>query len=223
MSEQKDPNRAYQVLIDKDLVLIYVPQPTGRHLLEEAKKTPVEQFAIYLKQPGEQPKRIQLNETVDLSAPGVERFVTLPLDQTEGEASGISPRRHFSLPEEDMDWLVARGTSFELVAEPGAQRVLIHGFAVPPGYTHSAVTACVRIDPGYPETQIDMVWFYPALAKSQPGQPIAAISDEQFDGKNWQRWSRHRTGVNPWRPGIDNLMTHYALVEDWLHRELKKG
>ena len=213
------PPRTYQVLIDKEHFVFTNSTPTGRELLQEARKLPVESFAIYIKQPGAQPKRIQLDEQVDLSEPGVERFVTLPLDQTEGLEHG---RRQFSLPAEDMDWLEGRDSPFELVADGGAMRVVLYDFPLPAGYTANTVTAQVRIEPGYPDVQIDMVWFTPALALSS-GRGIGAISQEQFDGKQWQRWSRHRTSVNPWRPGIDSLATHFALVEDWISRETRKG
>lgn len=212
------PPRTYQVLIDKEHFVFTNPTPTGRELLQEAKKVPVESFAIYIKQPGGQPKRVQLDEKVDLTEPGVERFVTLPLDQTEGLGQG---RRQFCLPEEDMEWLEARGGPFELVLEGGVMRVVLYDFALPAGYTMNSVAAHVRVEPGYPDVQIDMAWFSPALVLVS-GRGIAAISQEQFDGKQWQRWSRHRTSVNPWRPGIDNLATHFALVEDWISRETRK-
>ena len=51
-----------------------------------------EDFAIYRKIKGGQPERIALDEKVDLSRPGVERFLTLPLDQTEG----LGARREFA-------------------------------------------------------------------------------------------------------------------------------
>ena len=92
-------DRTYQVQIDKDLYRTYDPNPTGSDLLKLANKLSTE-HALYSKLPGEQPKRIQPEEHVDLTQPGVERFVTLPLDQTEGLGAG---RRDFSLPEEDMD------------------------------------------------------------------------------------------------------------------------
>lgn len=76
--------RFYKVLIEKTQYDVHEPTPTGRELLTIAGKQPPDQFAIYLKLPGQQPKRIGLDETVDLREPGVERFVTLPLDQTEG-------------------------------------------------------------------------------------------------------------------------------------------
>ncbi len=74
----------FRVQIDKSLFDISNPTPTGRDLLIKAGKAPPEQFALYLRVRGSQPRRIQLTEVVDLRAPGVERFVTLPLDQTEG-------------------------------------------------------------------------------------------------------------------------------------------
>lgn len=76
--------KAYKILIDKIFYEITNPTPTGRELLIVAGKQPPDQFAIYLKLPGQQPRRIGLDEKVDLREPGVERFVTLPLDQTEG-------------------------------------------------------------------------------------------------------------------------------------------
>ena len=75
---------SYKIVIDKGHHETTNPTPTGRELLELAGRAPVEQFGIYLKQKGMQPQRIGLDEKADLRAPGTERFVTLPLDQTEG-------------------------------------------------------------------------------------------------------------------------------------------
>jgi hypothetical protein len=131
-------------------------------------------------------------------------------------------RRQFTLPSEDMEWLESHQLRYELVAEGRVLRVIIHDLPVVSGYNVGAVAANVRIEPGYPDSQIDMVYFYPALARVD-GHAIAAISNDDFDGKTWQRWSRHRTPANPWRPGIDNLSTHFALIHDWIERELKKA
>ena len=131
-------------------------------------------------------------------------------------------RRQFALPAEDMEWLEGLGKPFELVSEGGALRVVIPELAVPAGYNMPTVAVNVRIEPGYPDAQIDMAYFYPALALTN-GRALGAISPDAFDGKTWQRWSRHRTPANPWRPGIDNLATHFALVQDWLERETRKA
>jgi hypothetical protein len=83
--KQKDPKpQSYKIQIDKVEYDVTNPTPTGRELLTMAGKLPPEQFAIYLKAKGNQPQRVSLDESVDLREPGVERFVTLPLDQTEG-------------------------------------------------------------------------------------------------------------------------------------------
>ena len=83
-AEHAGKPQVFKIQIDKTLVETSNPTPTGRELLALAGKNPPEQYAIYLKSKGGQPQRIDLNATADLRAPGVERFVTLPLDQTEG-------------------------------------------------------------------------------------------------------------------------------------------
>lgn len=75
---------SYKVVIDKGHHETRNPTPSGRHLLNLAGRVPIEQFGLYLKEKGQQPKRIGLDDVVDLREPGAERFVTLPLDQTEG-------------------------------------------------------------------------------------------------------------------------------------------
>ena len=217
-SDGRELRPEYKIWIDKEIIEVTVPLLTGRELLERGGKKPAEQYAIYLKVKGGQPLRIALDEKVDLSRPGVERFVTLPLDQTEG----FEGRRDFDLPAEDLDWLFRTGRRFELVAERNVLRVVVYGFPVPAGYNRTEVDVNVRIDPGYPDTQIDMVYVHPPLARTD-GRAIRALAQDQFDGREWQRWSRHRTPANPWRPGIDNLSTHFGLVEEWFARELRKG
>jgi hypothetical protein len=211
------PPVIYEVKIDKEIFKTKDPTPTGRDLLLLAGKTPPDQFAIYRKPRDGRPIRIELNERVDLREPGIERFVTLPLDQTEG----LGGRRQFSLPADDIAWLNGQGFQYELVLEGGVPRVIVYSLALPAGYTVDRADVNVRIDPGYPDTQIDMAYFYPALARKD-GRPIGATAVDRFDGKVWQRWSRHRTPANPWRPGVDNLSTHFALIDHWLARELAK-
>ena len=211
-------SQEYKVQIDKDVFDAPISQVTGRELLDLAGKKPVEGYAIYLKVKGGQPQRIELDQKIDLRKPGVERFVTLPLDQTEG----FDERRDFALPQEDLEWLDNTRSRFELISEAGVLRVVLYDFRLPAGYRQCQVDVNVRIEPGYPDTQIDMVYVHPALERAD-GRPIPATCTEAFDGKEWQRWSRHRTPANPWRPGVDNLATHFSLVEHWFLRELKHG
>lgn len=129
-------------------------------------------------------------------------------------------RRQFNLPEEDVEQLDAMGLHWEAIVDGRGQWVLVHAFPLPQGYTSEAASVAVQITPGYPTAPLDMAYFDPPLARAD-GRPIRALSTHSLDGKVWQRWSRHYTPANPWRPGIDDLRSHLRLVEDWLGRELE--
>lgn len=77
--------RRYRIRIDKRKYDVEVPSMTGRELLILAGKTPPTQYMISQKLRGGQTKRIDLDDRADFTTPGVERFMTLPLDQTEGQ------------------------------------------------------------------------------------------------------------------------------------------
>lgn len=74
----------YKIRIDKEKYIVAVVEMTGLQLLELAGKNPPNQFSIFQKMKGGQTKKIELGETVDFRTPGIERFMTLPLDQQEG-------------------------------------------------------------------------------------------------------------------------------------------
>jgi hypothetical protein len=76
--------RQYRIRIDKQYYVVAVPFMTGRELLNLAGKTPATNYEISLKLRGGESRRVGLDEKVDFTTPGVERFRTLPLDQTEG-------------------------------------------------------------------------------------------------------------------------------------------
>lgn len=78
------PAERYKIRIDKTHYEVATGAMTGRHLLELAGKIPAEQYMISEKLNGGQANKIGLNETADFTKSGVERFMTLPLDQTEG-------------------------------------------------------------------------------------------------------------------------------------------
>ena len=130
-------------------------------------------------------------------------------------------RRHFPLNDEDTQFLNDYGCPWETISD-GSQWVLLHEFMTAEGYNHQHVTAAIRLETGYPASQLDMVYFYPALQRID-GRPIGATSATQLiEGKEFQRWSRHRTAENPWTLGQDNLESHVVLIEDWLAREFEK-
>jgi hypothetical protein len=132
-------------------------------------------------------------------------------------------RRHFALPTSDGAYLESTGAPWETIEEQAKRWLLIHGRELPPGYTIATAVVALEIPPGYPDAQIDMAYFHPILARSD-GRPIAAADSRQaIDGQQFQRWSRHRTAENPWRPGEDDVANHLVLVDDWIVRELQRA
>lgn len=130
-------------------------------------------------------------------------------------------RRDFDLLEEDETFLKDYGLQWETVVD-GSHWVLIHDFPTHESYTEARVTAAIRLETGYPQSGLDMVYFSPAIVRKD-GQPIGATNATQaINGKTYQRWSRHRTAQNPWIAGQDSLGTHIILIEDWLEREFDK-
>lgn len=127
-------------------------------------------------------------------------------------------RRDFPLPEQDVVFLNLYGLPWETVRD-GSLWVLVHDFPTHDGYNHREVSVAIRIESGYPQSALDMVYVYPALAR-RDNQPIRATEHTQLiDGKQWQRWSRHRSAQNPWIPGEDSIESHMYLIEDWFARE----
>jgi len=100
--------------------------------------------------------------------------------------------------------------------------VLLHEFETHRGYNHPQASVAIRLETGYPQAQLDMVYVYPKLLRSDNIDIRKSQHMQTLDGKQWQRWSRHRTSANPWRPGEDSLETHVYLIEDWFLREFNR-
>ncbi len=76
--------KRYRIRIDKNHYVVEVSAMSGRELLNLAGKTPVTNFMISQKFQGGEAKKLGYDEKADFTQPGVERFMTLPLDQTDG-------------------------------------------------------------------------------------------------------------------------------------------
>ncbi|MGE0400228.1 MAG: E2/UBC family protein [Kofleriaceae bacterium] len=132
----------------------------------------------------------------------------------------MTRRRQFEVPEEDRDFLENRlGLEWEAVREGDVRRVVVLKYAVPDGYNVTEADLFLRLDAGYPDSQIDMVFFNPVLGLKSGRRIGATDGRQEFDGRSWQQWSRHRTPQNPWVPGVDNIERHMLLVREWLDRE----
>ena len=76
--------KGYRIRVNRKILVVYKPNPSGREILSEAGFCPPEDYTLRMKIHGGRPKKIALNEPVDLTARGVEKFKVLPRDQTDG-------------------------------------------------------------------------------------------------------------------------------------------
>lgn len=219
--EEKPLPRAkrYIIRVDKEKVTIHHAEITGAEILASVNKTP-EKFKLYEHRRHHQPKLIRPDEIVHLHAHHIERFTTMPKDTTEGLGS-VALSQAFALPEADRRYLSNLGLPWECLKDGNTQWLIIHDWQTPHGYNLRQVDVALLIPPLYPDSQIDMAYFNPNLSRTD-GRPIRTLTACPIQQKNWQRWSRHRTSRNPWRPGVDDVASHLALVDDWLRREFEQ-
>lgn len=129
-------------------------------------------------------------------------------------------RKQFELLPDDKRFLDEYGCPWEAIQD-GSPWVILHSFPTHDGYNHQAVSIAIRLDSGYPDVQLDMVYVYPFLGRKDGRLIKATDARQQIDGKEWQRWSRHRTPTHPWLPGVDSLETHITCIEEWFQREFE--
>lgn len=214
--KEKPKARRYRIRIDRAHYETSNPNPTGREILALAGKTP-ETHLLSQKVTGGAPVTIEPDQKVDLRAKGVERFMTVPREATEGREF----RRQFKLPADDVEFLEGRGETWEAITDGGTQWVFLNRFQLPLGFNVTHATAAIRIVGGYPDAALDMVYFEPHLTRAD-GKAINALSQLLIEGRSFQQWSRHRPPSNPWRVGEDCLATHCAYAVGWLADEMKK-
>lgn len=126
----------------------------------------------------------------------------------------MGDRKAFFLSSDDTEYLSNTFPHWETL--PG-QWLLIHDFPVCEGYTAERTTAAIKIPTDYPAVPLDMVYFHPALVRSDGKTIPRTECTVTIDGLPFQRWSRHyRTGE--WIPNEDNIATHVLAISGWLER-----
>lgn len=76
--------RRYRIKIDGERYIVDDPAITGRQVLILAGLEPPENYTLRVTVAGQRPEKVGLDESVDLTRRGVERFKSMPRDQTEG-------------------------------------------------------------------------------------------------------------------------------------------
>ena len=115
------------------------------------------------------------------------------------------------LPEEDREFLSAKGYAYSVVKEGGFLCLVLSAFPFP-GFDPQFADLLIKLPPGYPMAQPDMFWTFPEIKLKTGGLHQAADQFETRNGQRWQRWSRH-LGPNRWRAGVDNLQTYIGAIK----------
>jgi Prokaryotic E2 family E len=173
------------------------PKIVVRDAIKLAGFNPDAGWIVVLKVAGEPRKEVDLNATIDLTHPGVEKLRLTPRQINNGEAA--VPRRHdFALLPQDEVHLDRLDLRWETIID-GAD-------------------IAIEVPASYPGAQLDMFYCHPHLALAN-GQAIPQVQYiESVTGIGFQRWSRHRQ----WDSARDNVGTHLALVEESLRREVER-
>lgn len=153
-------------------------------------------YSIYLEVRGGHDRLIEDHDLVDLAGKGIERFITVISETTEGLEA---------LPSADRRFLEAHGLAYEILNDAGVGAVVIKDFPLPPGkFNHDKVDVMIQLPAGYPDASVDMFYTLPWI-RLKATNSYAACADvpQTFAGSSWQRWSRHAD----WRPGIDGIRT----------------
>lgn len=204
----------YIIKINSEKYTVDEKEMTGRQILALIGQTP-ESYYLRFKHKGGS-TIVGADEVIDFTACGVERFSAKAKNCTEGRVN----QRDFSLPEEDANFLKKLNLSWDSFSE-GSRWLILRDYILPSGYTVEKCDVAIAIPANYPIEQLDMFYMFPNLARAD-NQLIGALSPQTIEGKQYQRWSRHRTPLNQWVPGEDNLATHLELMNHSLLEEFTK-
>jgi len=191
-----------------------------RDALIKAGINPDDGWTAALKIKGSPREAIGLNGIIDLSRDGIEKLWLRPNHIQNGEAP-CGPRRDFNLHETDADYLQKRGLQWDAVLDGASRWVILRRFPFPEGYTASFADIAIQIPATYPQAALDMFYCQP-FAQLKSGRQIPATESRQsILGQSYQRWSRHRSSSTRWNPDRDSLITHIAIIDDALSREVE--
>jgi hypothetical protein len=120
------------------------------------------------------------------------------------------------IPQKDEDYLRERGFNYELKQVGNDICLILKNWPFPEAYNPRTADVLIVIPPSYPSNQLDMFWTIPDVKLAANGNwPQASGEHGNYDGKAWQRWSRH---TSEWRAGVDNLRTFITAMTAEINR-----
>jgi len=137
------------------------------------------------------------------------------------------------LPEDDQDYLQAKGFAFEERSErppegSGERRGILFPAFTFAGNLNTSIdgrlqpcSSCdllVLIPSGYATTKLDSFYTSPRLKRADGADPDRATGEADLFSRKWQFWSRHLED-HEWRAGQDGLETFL----NYIRAELRKA
>lgn len=163
-------------------------------------------------------QQIGIDDIIDLRLPGIEKLRLTPREINNGE---VMAREHmFALLAVDEAGLDERNLDWSTIVEGGRRWLVLRGYVLPGGYTAVQTDIAIEIPASYNAAELDMFYCYPALALPSGRTIPQTNASETIRGHRFQRWSRHRGPSSRWRAGKDNVLSHLALVDEALAREV---
>lgn len=110
------------------------------------------------------------------------------------------------LPSRDREYLESKEFVFQEIVDGQNRGIILPRFRLPAQkYDVSQVDVLIILPSGYPDIAPDMFYLEPWVKLVEGDRyPKATQSCLSFNGRSWQRWSRHN---NEWRRGIDGIWT----------------
>lgn len=203
MEHEKKPQK-YEIIVDNKKFEWAQPFINGAEVKKLVDAKPDYGVWLVVKGPTED-EEIGDQQRVDLTKPGVERFITGPKKTTEGSGDTFLPMR-------DREYLQDKSLVFEEIVDNGKRGVVLRKYPLPASlFDAQHADILILIPAGYPDVPPDMFYTLPWVKLNAKNVfPSKADQPHPFAGQTWQRWSRH----NPeWRPGIDGIWTMLKRVD----------
>lgn len=118
----------------------------------------------------------------------------------------------------ECDYMELERMQLDVLEDEPKRFLIFKNFQLKPGlYQVESCDVIVVIPSSYPQAGNDMFWTYPRLLRSDNavipgtldlGHSQYLVHMQTFDGKVFDRWSRHwQVGNQIWRPGRDDVRT----------------
>lgn len=209
--------QSYELNVQGTIVKVDKAQILVSEALTLAGINDAHNYQIFLKLQGEPKQEVHSNSIIDLTKPGIEKLRLIPREVNNGDVIC----NNFEILEKDSEYLKQAFGNFKTIVEVSRRWLIVDNYKLPEGYNHQNISIAIEIPIAYPQAEIDMFYTYPRIKLANGLNPSCTEVDQSIEGKAYQRWSRHRSSLSSWNPVVDSVMTHFALIEESIIREVQ--